>query len=267
MSVLLVDESSFNDANGTPDYARAKAAGVRGVYLKATEGTGYTNPYFDRDRKLAQAAGLAWGAYHFFHPGQSPSGQWNHFAAVAGGDWGQLRPACDYETSDNLPAWYAARSAGQFVNLGDHALGYAMLVYTYPSFAQSGYCAGLGGDPLWLADPSGQAAPAPWAKAMLVQTGQRQVAGIPSAGSSGTDVDTTTDLTPLLIPPKGSTPNPVNGVPLAMTSQEQDYFNAKFAEVLKFISLTNEGSPGHPDLVSRVIAIEEKLGIKPQPEA
>jgi lysozyme len=50
---------------GNPDFARAKAAGIRYVIIKATEGVDYVDPCFTANIKAALAAGLPVGAYHF----------------------------------------------------------------------------------------------------------------------------------------------------------------------------------------------------------
>lgn len=54
---------------GTPDFARVKAAGIRYVMVKATEGTGYVDPCFKVNLSAAIAAGLPAGAYHFLRSG------------------------------------------------------------------------------------------------------------------------------------------------------------------------------------------------------
>jgi lysozyme len=69
MPLFGVDVSSFQ---GSPDYAKVHAAGVAFVVAKATEGLGYTDPTYARNRKAIPAAGLIPGAYHFLrgtHPG------------------------------------------------------------------------------------------------------------------------------------------------------------------------------------------------------
>ncbi|MCW2693956.1 MAG: glycoside hydrolase family 25 protein [Mycobacterium sp.] len=67
--IKIIDISGYNPQF---DLRAVKAAGYTGVYIKATEGTGYVNPYFAAQRQAAIDAGLVWGAYHFFHPGTNP---------------------------------------------------------------------------------------------------------------------------------------------------------------------------------------------------
>jgi GH25 family lysozyme M1 (1,4-beta-N-acetylmuramidase) len=48
------------------DFEKVKAAGIEVVYIKATEGTSYINPYLKKHAAAAKAAGLKVGFYHFF---------------------------------------------------------------------------------------------------------------------------------------------------------------------------------------------------------
>jgi lysozyme len=73
----LVFDMNHADASSTvrgkvvdhADFAKAKAAGFRGVIHKATEGTTFADPLYKSRRTKAIAAGLRWGAYHFMRPG------------------------------------------------------------------------------------------------------------------------------------------------------------------------------------------------------
>src|SRR5256714_7455962 len=59
-SVAGIDVSSHDHAFPL-DWTAVAASGVRFAYVKATEGTGYVNPYFAGDYAAAKAAGLATG--------------------------------------------------------------------------------------------------------------------------------------------------------------------------------------------------------------
>jgi GH25 family lysozyme M1 (1,4-beta-N-acetylmuramidase) len=64
-----VDVASFQHPGGAPiDWAAVKASGQSFAFVKATEGTGYTNPYFASDWSASGAVGLYRGAYHFARP-------------------------------------------------------------------------------------------------------------------------------------------------------------------------------------------------------
>src|SRR5215467_13284055 len=59
---MVVDLSHWDPAS---DYNKVKAAGIRGVIYKATEGTSYTDDTYVQQQHAAKAAGLKWGSYHF----------------------------------------------------------------------------------------------------------------------------------------------------------------------------------------------------------
>jgi GH25 family lysozyme M1 (1,4-beta-N-acetylmuramidase) len=86
---------------GNVDWAGAFRNGGRFVYVKATESTGYVNPYFSQQYNGSKAAGLVRGAYHFALPNRSSGAtQANYFIAHGGGwsaDGATLPPMLDIE--------------------------------------------------------------------------------------------------------------------------------------------------------------------------
>lgn len=62
MKAMVVDLSHYDLVT---DYEAMKANGVIGVIYKATQGMGYQDDTYDRERTRALKAGLKWGAYHF----------------------------------------------------------------------------------------------------------------------------------------------------------------------------------------------------------
>ncbi len=91
---VIVDLSSNN---GHPvDYQAAKDAGVEAAIIKATEGTGYVNPYFTTDVDGFRSVGVPVIAYHFASFGD-PAAEAAHFVAVAG----PLARVLDSETNSD----------------------------------------------------------------------------------------------------------------------------------------------------------------------
>jgi GH25 family lysozyme M1 (1,4-beta-N-acetylmuramidase) len=81
--VLGVDVSSHQK---NVDWSRWAAAGRQFTFVKATEGTSYTNPYFAGQYNGAASAGLLRGAYHFANPaGKSGKAQARYFVKNGGG--------------------------------------------------------------------------------------------------------------------------------------------------------------------------------------
>src|ERR1700681_2786420 len=77
------------------DFARTKASGIIGCIHKSSQGTGLVDRAYASRRKLALAAGLKWGAYHFMSL-EDPQGQADHFLSVADADADTL-VALDWE--------------------------------------------------------------------------------------------------------------------------------------------------------------------------
>lgn len=62
-----VDVSSNNHTDGEPfDFLKVKQAGFDFIYVKATQGNNYLNPYLLGDTRRAYDAGLRVGVYHFY---------------------------------------------------------------------------------------------------------------------------------------------------------------------------------------------------------
>lgn len=76
---VVVDLSHHNTIS---DIRKAKAAGIRGVIHKATQGSSFVDPTFAAHKAIVTGAGLLFGAYHFGEAGD-PIGQADHFLAVS----------------------------------------------------------------------------------------------------------------------------------------------------------------------------------------
>lgn len=78
-----------------------KANGIEFAYIKATEGTSYISPEFNKQYTSATNAGLIRGAYHFARPAASSgAAQANYFVSHGGGwsgDGSTLPGALDLE--------------------------------------------------------------------------------------------------------------------------------------------------------------------------
>ena len=72
---------------GNVDWTAAYANGGRFVYIKATEGTGYTNPYFAQQYNGSYDVGMIRGAYHFALPDNSSGATQADYFVAHGGGW------------------------------------------------------------------------------------------------------------------------------------------------------------------------------------
>ncbi|MFD8321747.1 lysozyme [Kitasatospora purpeofusca] len=86
---------------GNVNWSSVRANGARFAYVKATEGTTYTNPYFTQQYNGSYNAGLIRGAYHFALPDRSSGTAQANWFVDHGGGWSRdgktLPPALDIE--------------------------------------------------------------------------------------------------------------------------------------------------------------------------
>jgi GH25 family lysozyme M1 (1,4-beta-N-acetylmuramidase) len=72
---------------GDVDWAYWWDQGKRFVWVKATEGTGYTNPYFSQQYNGSYDQGFIRGAYHFATPDTSSGADQANYFSDHGGGW------------------------------------------------------------------------------------------------------------------------------------------------------------------------------------
>jgi lysozyme len=112
---LVADLSHHNwDRSGSIDFAAAKASGLVGVILKATEGATYRDPRFTAALTQARQAGLLCGAYHFGTAADTDA-QFVNFTKTIG-DTDNLLLVLDFEANEaNLANSMASDQAIDFL--------------------------------------------------------------------------------------------------------------------------------------------------------
>ncbi|MFF2145956.1 lysozyme [Kitasatospora sp. NPDC058190] len=149
---------------GNVDWSSAAANGAQFAYVKATEGTSYTNPSFAQQYNGSYNSGLIRGAYHFALPGNSSgSAQANWFVDHGGGwsaDGQTLPPALDIEYNPYGATCYGLSQSGMvswiqdFSNTVHYRTGRYPTIYTTTNWWSSctGNYGGFGAtNPLWIA--------------------------------------------------------------------------------------------------------------------
>jgi len=82
---------------GTIDWAKVAAAGIKFAYLKATEGIDTVDEFYIRNRAAARSHGILTGSYHFYHYDQAWGPQATHFVGIVGNFKDELPPMLDLE--------------------------------------------------------------------------------------------------------------------------------------------------------------------------
>jgi lysozyme len=141
---------------GPIDWERVAGAGIRFAYLKASEGTGFTDPRFAAHRAAAVRAGVAVAGYHYFQLCSDGTAQAEHFLDVLGPHPAtDPPPALDLELAGSCPA-PPSRSTllaevRAFLRTVDERLGTTALVYLHPDLeARYGFAGDLADHPQWV---------------------------------------------------------------------------------------------------------------------
>lgn len=121
--------------NGIIDFKRVKASGREFVWAKCSEYV--ADITYNRNRRDAKAAGLLFGAYHFFHPSRDPQTQAEKFLKLAGIERGDLVPMLDWEHSDGIPSYVDRSRAIIWLNTVEAAIGAIPIIYGSPYFLQA----------------------------------------------------------------------------------------------------------------------------------
>jgi GH25 family lysozyme M1 (1,4-beta-N-acetylmuramidase) len=144
---------------GRIDWGRVARSGHHFAIAKATEGRTYVDHTYLRNKILAEANGLAFGAYHFARPDSRPNDavrEANHFLDVARLEPGNVIPVLDLETTGGLSHRPLTRWILTWLRRVHERIGVRPMVYTSPTgwaertgnttvVAEAGY------DVLWVA--------------------------------------------------------------------------------------------------------------------
>lgn len=151
-----LDTSSWQHPHGAPvDWRQAAASGQTYAFIKATEGTGPANRYYESDVRDARAAGMVIGSYHMARPAMEPAQQAHAFAdriQSVGGP--QLPPVLDLEYAEDLDPAELAAWAQVFLDTLQQRTGRMPILYTYRYFwiDRMANTTRFAEYPLWLAE-------------------------------------------------------------------------------------------------------------------
>lgn len=174
------------------DWTKVKNSGRNFSFVKATEGVGYTNPYFTSDWAAIKANGMVRGSYHYARPDSSSTSaaaQARYFVSVAGkmqGN-GDLAPVLDLEDAGGLSPAQLVTWVHTWLDTTTSLTGRTPIIYTYPYFWRSamGNDTGFTQHPLWIADYNGGTSPqlvGGWKSWTFWQyTDRGAVTGVPTA--------------------------------------------------------------------------------------
>ncbi len=151
-----VDVSSHQH-NHALNWTKAKADGVTFAYIKATEGSSYTNPWFAGDWSTTGQLGIYHGAYHFARPSiGSAANQARYFVKVAGlqQSTGVLPPVLDLEVTGGLKVRALRTWVATWLQTVQQLTGRDPMIYVSPYFWKTylGNSTAFHAYPLWVAN-------------------------------------------------------------------------------------------------------------------
>lgn len=133
---------------GTIDWAKVKAAGKTFAFAKATEGIGFKDDHYDRNKAGAMGQGIKFGAYHFARPGSNnPVVEADWFVQEMELQRGMMIPAMDLEVTGGLGPTALTTWAKAWLQRVYERTGVRPLIYTSPSFWRNNL-----NDTRWFAD-------------------------------------------------------------------------------------------------------------------
>ncbi len=121
------------------------------AFVKATEGSTFTDTLFCHNWESLRRLGVKRGAYHFFRAYGCGDTQAQHFLASVEMYPGDLAPVLDVETIDGMPPEVLIQEMRVWLDLVEQRLGIAPIIYTNQHFYEK-YLAGLFDRyPFWIA--------------------------------------------------------------------------------------------------------------------
>ncbi len=121
------------------------------AFIKATEGTGRTDPFFQRNWKRSREAGMVRGAYHFFIASRDGTEQAKNFIKAVKLQSGDLPPVLDVEKTFGLPPALIRREVLEWCTYIEGYYGVKPIVYTNADFYKNYLQGYLDDYPLWVA--------------------------------------------------------------------------------------------------------------------
>jgi lysozyme len=137
--VAAVIDLSNNNGTGH-DFRRTFQSGQRRLYLKVSEGTGFTDHTYATLRREAIACGFLVGGYHFAHGAASPAEEADFFLARLAHPSSlvhELPPCLDLEYRTPGPSPRLGRWAIKFLAHVHAAIGRAPIIYGSPYYLEA----------------------------------------------------------------------------------------------------------------------------------
>ena len=141
---------------GNIDWVQVAGAGKSFAIVKATEGVGYKDDKYDRNKAGAMGNGLKFGAYHFARPENDPIREADWFVDNSDYEHGMLIPTLDLERTGGRGPTGLTNWTKAWLARVDERLGVKPMIYMSPYFWRTNlnntrWFADNGYEVLWIA--------------------------------------------------------------------------------------------------------------------
>ncbi|MEH6343641.1 MAG: GH25 family lysozyme [Bermanella sp.] len=143
-----IDVSKYQ---GKIDFEKVKAAGIRYVFVRATEGITYQDTFFKQNLEEAREAGLVIGAYHFYETDDDPISQLKNFTSMVSLQAGDLPPVVDIEKLHDNDQLDLTKNIQIYLDGLERHYKAKPIIYSGKNFANK-YITTFSAYPLWLAE-------------------------------------------------------------------------------------------------------------------
>lgn len=149
----IYDGIDVSGWQGNIDYSEVASSGIEIVYMKASEGTSFVDPYFNQNYTNAKANGLKVGFYHYLtaRSNSEAVAEANFFVSTISGMIPDCRLAMDFESFGSLSAEEINEIGLTFMQTVESLSGKEMVIYSDTSNASNIFGGSLTNYPLWVA--------------------------------------------------------------------------------------------------------------------
>ena len=154
-SEKLYNGIDVSEWQGNIDFGEVARAGIEVVYIRASEGRGYVDPYFRENYEKAKANGLRTGFYHFLTATNVAEAkeEAEFFVSNIKGLEPDCRLAMDFEVFDGLGVSAINEISRVFLETVENLSGKECVIYSDAYNARTVFSKELAEDyPIWVAD-------------------------------------------------------------------------------------------------------------------
>ena len=154
-SEKLYNGIDVSEWQGNIDFGEVARAGIEVVYIRASEGRGYVDPYFRENYEKAKANGLRTGFYHFLTATSVAEAkeEAEFFVSNIKGLEPDCRLAMDFEVFDGLSVSAINEISRVFLETVEKLSGKECVIYSDAYNARTVFSKELAEDyPIWVAD-------------------------------------------------------------------------------------------------------------------